>query len=329
MSIRSDAYDICKLIWDSPSREYLKSLLLKLQASEAGYLARGQRAQILSFLIIDQRKPELEKKLHPLHIVPLKDEERILLSNAHRQIVQLNKECIASLSPKLPQCIKSIDPYVKFGYEQLPVGVEYDILTEKTIEKMAASFSKHPAIEVVLHSMLPDTTKMTEGKYAESVLTISETLFKAGVFDAPSDFQRILFSQAKDSIQRIIARHITALTCIQASLSVLDQLVYQAILSNKLPLLDKNNIIEIGQMSKNLVGNGLSLLYQPGEQLVMSNICDIVLVKSEALGLPLGQLWKVEAVHHEYSQEFGSSEELTLREVDENLNPFGHLLEHI
>ena len=71
------------------------------------------------------------------------------------------------------------------------------------------------------------------------------------------------------------------------------------------------------------------MLYQPDKQLFMADICDIVLIKSENLYLPLGQVWQVEALHHEYSQEFGSSEELTLREVDENLNPFGHLLEHM
>ncbi len=328
MSIRSDAYAMCKNVWTSPSRDRLKSVIKKLQASEFGYLARGQHAQILSFLIIDQRKTELEKKMQPLHIIPLEDEDRILLAKAHKNIVQLNMKCIAPLAAELPQCVKAVDPYRKFKYEpsETPDG---DILSEEVLVKMASSFYEHSAVKAVIQNGKSATIKMAEDKYVEAVSIFYETLIKAGVYNAPNDIIKIMFSQNENSLQRRIARHITALTCIQASLSVLDQLIYQAILSNKLPVLDKNNIIEIGQMSNNLVGNGLSLLYQPSEQLFMADIYDIVLVKSETFDLPLGQLWQVEAVHYEYSQEFGSNEELTLREVDENLNPFGHLLKHI
>lgn len=327
MSIRSDAYSICKHVWDSPSREHLKSVVRKLQASEFGYLAQGQHAQILSFLVIDQRKPELEKKLQLLRIIPLDDEDRILLSKAHKQILQLNMKCIAPLSAELPQCVKAVDPYHKFKYKlsEVPDG---DILSEEVLGKMAKSFNEHPAIKAAIQSVKAATIKMTEDEYIKAVSIFYETLIKAGAYDAPNHIINIMFSH-KDSLQRTIARHITALTCIQASLSVLDQLIYQAILNNKLPLLDKNNIIEIGQMSNNLVGNGLFLSYQPGEQLSTVNISDIVLVKIETPGLPLGELWQAQAVHREYSQEFGSCAELTLREVDENLNLFGHLLEHI
>lgn len=328
MSIRSDAYAMCKSVWASPSRGRLKSVIKKLQASEFGYLARGQHAQILSFLVIDQRKTDIEKKMQPLHIIPLEDEDRILLSGAHKNIVQLNIRCIAPLATELPQCIEAIDPYRKFKYE-LPEIPDGDILSEEALAKMASSFSEHPAIKVAIQSAKSSAIKMTEGKYVEAVSIFYDTLIKAGAYNAPDDVISIMPGQSKDSPQRIIARHITALTCIKASLSVLDQLVYQAILSNKLPLLDQNNIIEIGQMSNNLVSNGLSLLYQPYEQLCMVNIYDVVLVKIETSGLPLGQLWHVEAIHFESSQEFGSSKELTLREVDENLNPFGHLLEHM
>ena len=328
MSIRSDAYAMCKNVWDSPSRGRLQSVIKKLQASEFGYLARGQHAQMLSFLVIDQRKPELEKKIQPLHIIPLEDEDRILLSKTHKNIVQLNIRCIAPLATELPQCIKAIDPYRKFKYEitETPDG---DIISEEVLAKMASSFHEHPAIKAVIQSVKSSTIKMTEDKYIEAVSIFYETLIKAGAYDAPNAVIEIMLSKSKDSLQRIIARHITALTCIKASLSILDQLVYQAILSNKLPLLDQNNIIEIGQMSNNLVSNGLSLLYQPYEQLGKVNVYDLVLVKIETPGLPLGQLWYVEAIHFEYSHEFGSSNELTLREVDENLNPFGHLLEHM
>jgi len=328
MSIRSDAYAMCKSVWTSPSRDQLKSVIKKLQGSESGYLARRQHAQILGFLVIDQRKTDIEEKMQALHIVPLENEDRILLSGAHKNVVQLNTRCIAPLATELPECIEAVDPYRKFKYE-LPEMSDGDILSEEALVKMASSFSGHPAIKVAIESAKSSVIKIPKGKYVEAVSIFYDALIKAGAYDAPNDVVSIMSGQSKDSPQRIIARHVSALACIKASLSVLDQLVYQAILSNKLPLLDQNNIIEIGQMSNNLVSNGLSLLYQPFEQPCMLNVYDVVLVKIETSGSPLGQLWRIEAIHFESSQEFGSSKELTLREVDENLNPFGHLLDHM
>lgn len=328
MSIRSDAYATCKSVWTSPSRNPLRSVIKKPQASEFGYLAQGQRAQILGFLVIDQRKTNIEKNMQFLHILPLEDEDRILLSAAHKTIVQLNTKCIAPLAIDLPQCVKAIDPYGKFKYE-LPQTLGGDVLSEEVLAKMAISFHEHPAIKVAIQSAKSSAIKMADEKYAEAVSVFYNTLIKAGAYDAPNDIVSIMVGQSKDSPQRVIARQITALTCIRASLSILDQLIYQAILTNRLPLLDQNNVTEIGQMSNNFVGNGLSLSYQPSEQLFRVNVHDVVLVKIETPGLPLGQLWHVEAIHSEFSQEFGSLNELTLREVDENLNPFGHLLEHM
>jgi hypothetical protein len=328
MSIRSDAYATCKSVWTSPFRDSLRSVIKKLQASESGYLAQGQHVQILGFLVVDQRKTNIEEKMQFLHIIPLEDEDRNLLSAAHRNIVQLNIRCIAPLATDLPQCVKAIDPYGKFKYEP-PQTLGGDILSEEVLAKMAISFHEHPAIKIAIQSAKSSAVNMADEKYVEAVSVFYDTLIKAGAYDAPHDVVSIMVGQRKDSLQRIIARHITALTCIRASLSILDQLVYQAILSNKLPLLDQNNVSEIGQMSNNFVSNGFSLSYQPSEQLFRVNVHDVVLIKLETPGLPLGQLWHVEAIHSEFAQEFGSLNELTLREIDENLNPFGHLLEHM
>ena len=325
MSIRSDAYATCKSVWTSPSRDSLRSVIKKLQASESGYLAQGQHVQILGFLVVDQRKTSIEQEMQFLHIMPLEGEDRNLLSAAHRDILQLNTRCVAPLVTQLPQCAKAIDPYSRFKYE-LPKTPDGGVLSEEVLAKMAISFHEHPAIGVAIQSAEPSASRMTEDKYVGAVSVFYDSLIKAGAYDAPDDVKSIMLGQGKDSLPRIIVRHVAALTCIKASLCVLDQLIYQAILGNKLPLLDRNNIFEVGQLSNNLVCNGLSLSYQPSEQLLRVNVHDVVLVKMEIPGLPPVQLWHVESIHSEFSQEFGSFSRVALREVDENLNPFGHLL---
>jgi hypothetical protein len=264
-----------------------------------------------------------------LHIEPLADEERALLVHAHDDIVRLNEECLLPLESRIPQCKKAVDPYVRIGYRPMSGGTGSRLLPQNAIEAMGVSFSAHHGLEVALDSVSPAMRTITEEEYSRSVFDMRQALQKEGVFKTPEDLSALLFAQGKDSAERTIARHVMALACIQASLSVLDQLLYQAILSTKLPTLDQNNIIDVEQHMETPASRGLSLLYQPGGRLGHVDIGELVLVDGRSIGCSIGQLWQVEALSLHFSQEFGSSARLTLREIDEDLNPFGPLLKCI
>lgn len=328
MSIKSDAYSLCKTAWKSPLRDRIRTLIATLNQGQIGYLGRHQYVQALGYLMADKKRAELEKT-GSLRIEPMGSNEVVLLSSLHKQLVLLNEKCVGAISPKIQQCIKAIDPYNRFNF-QMPSDISgQDILDKDAVAVIAGSFSKHPAMDIAATSMSAATQHMTEDQYIQAVLNFDMNLMKAGVFKVPEDLAAVIYSQSKDSPSRMLVRQIAALTCIRASLSTLDQLVYQAVLNDKLPLLGDNNIIEIGNLSNNLVGRGLSVIYQPGQEAQFVSVWDLALVRVPSLHMASAQLWRVEAVHLEYSQDFGTSSEVKLREIDDNLNPYRALLQHM
>jgi len=343
VSIRADAYQLCKTVWNSQSRDKIRDLiqsLNRIRIPEAGvrtetdlspsfgYIARKQDAQVLGYLMVDQERARLEKGPFPHPISPLRDQERQLLASAHNQFIQLNEQCVAPLTAELPKCTKAIDPYSQFPYIVPPDVSEGDVLAPEAIQSMATSFHQHPAINMALRSMEPVVDSLTEDKYMKAVLKLNDSFLKAGALDAPK-FTEITFTHSQDSPERIIACRLAALICVRASLATLDQLIYQAILSKKLPVLNEDNIVRIREHTSHLAGGGLSIIYQPNEQAGITDLGYLVLVKCMSLKIPIDQLCRVEGINFKFSQDFGETVQVELREIDENLNPFGPLLDHI
>lgn len=329
MSIRDDACQLCTMVMKSPSREQVGDFIRRLNGTELGYIARKLNAQALGYLLVDQDREKLENIPILGQIPPLDDQERQLLGGFHFQLVQLNKQCVSPLIAELHDCSKAIDPYNRFKYRTSIDTHEGDVLIQKAINGMATSFHKHPAISVALDSYKAFGHKITESKYTESVCQLTDKILKEGVFKAPNDLTQIIFTENPDTPYRLIARHLIALLCVRASLAILDQMVYQAMLSDRLLLLAEDNIINIEGPSQHLVGSGLSVIYQPDQLASFVNLFDLVIVKCMSSHIPIDKLCRVEGIHFEYSKEFGHTIKVDLRVIDENLNPFGSLLEHI
>jgi hypothetical protein len=222
-----------------------------------------------------------------------------------------------------------LDPYSRFQYT-IPFGsIEIDILVEKKIKDMAASFQKHPAIAMILGNPLPQIDDSNETKYIHAITKLIDSLLRAGILDAPAEFNEIFFEQNKDDPRRVITRQLIAIICVRQSLSILNQLIYQAILNDELSILNEDNIIDIIGPVSHTAGGGFSIILQPNWQTITTSLLDLVQIKCMASRMPIDQLCRVEGINHSYSGEFGSTEEFKLRTVDENLNPFGTLLINI
>jgi len=79
------------------------------------------------------------------------------------------------------------------------------------------------------------------------------------------------------------------------------------------------------------LGTTYTLTYQPDEQTqLMELMLEPTTLAFLAWDYPHGDMkirtpCKVEHTKYNYSQDFGTSVEIGLREIDENLNPYGHL----
>lgn len=340
MSIQTDAYQLCKTVWSSPSRDEVRDLISGINAprdgigadtdrSHFGYIARQLRAQVLGYLVVDRDRAKLQELPFAGEVPPLSVQEQRLLASVHKQIVQFNSQCLAPLTTQLPKCAIAVDPYNQFPYVIPPDIAEADILTPDATDMMASSFQEHPAIALALESAGPFADGMTEQSYAQQVVRLTDELLRAGVSSAPEDLALVVATQSQDSPSRLMARHLAALICARASLATLDQLIHQAILSDRLSLLNEDSIIEIRYRTKHLCGTGISVTYQPGELVGIEDLLTLLLIKCAPYSILTAHLCQVEAVHVEVSRDFGHTVQVELREIDHNLNPFGPLLDHL
>ncbi len=241
MSIRDEAYRLCKTVWASPSRAKLRDLIhgidrvadedrdTEKDRSHLGYLARSLHAQVLGYLVVDQRRAELEQDPYPQRIRPLFDSERQFLAGVHRQILLLNEQCIAPLVAQLPRSAAAVDPYAKFGIVTLTGTHNGDILTTQAIDAMARSFHQHPAIVAALEIPKGSMREMTANQLIGAVQDFTTRLVESGPRNTPESLKDIIFKgfpgagadpnrDQKNALYRAIGRHLLALTCIRDSL---------------------------------------------------------------------------------------------------------------
>jgi hypothetical protein len=288
-----------------------------------GLPARRGRAQILGYLMVNQKRVALEASF-PREIPALTEGELRLLAGAHRQILQLNRLCISALLAALPYSDLAVDPYNHYQYEELPGDIE--LLSEADVERMADSFSKHPAIAAAAETAPAEFANPCSVNLMQAVWQMTESLIQAGPHEVPEALWRAHTIGPEDSRRRHL-RHIGALTCVRDSLYNLDQLIYHAILSDELFELNDENIIHLSPFSMNFTGQGLLVTFLPPRRISITECNDIVRVDCQFGGERLDLLCRVEAYSNEPFPSFGEGERMDLRVLDENLNSYGVLYE--
>lgn len=325
MTIKRTAYDICKSVLNSSFRTSIKDMIDTLDKGEGGYFARRQHIQTLGYLIVDNNREKITNDYNHILINPLTSDQLELLTLVHNQLAHLDRECISNLLQKLPNSAKAIDPYSRYDYVPPLVNKLVDIIDKESLRIMANTFSQHPGINKAIDSA-SFVQNLTPDQYKNEILRLNDIIVKSGVLNAPKWLTNIMTINAP---QRTILRHFTALTCIRESLLTLNQLIYQAILIDKLPTLDENNIINIEHINDNFISKGISVTSQSSIFFSVIETYDLVLIKCKSRGINSAKLCRVESIERSVSNDFGESVKLHIREVDDNLNPYGALLNYI
>lgn len=193
---------------------------------------------------------------------------------------------------------------------------------------MADSFHKHPAFAVLLRDSTSLRLELTAQQCAERVRNLVDDLVRAGVLSAPKGLSDVTRRFGQRSRERAFFRFFAALGCLRASLGTLDQMIYQAITHDKLLVLNEQNMIKLSARVSHLSGNGLRIMYQPGQQR-LPEPPDIVLVKCSSLKPPVDAVCRIEGITVDDSVDLGETAQLDLREVDANLSPFGGLIDYL
>ena len=325
MQIRDSVYQLCKSVRASQPRDQVRSLIDSINKKPLGYVARHLRAQILGYLVADRDRAQFAQA--PWHecLDPLLADEKEVLEQIHRQFTQLNARCAEKLVSCLPQCREAIDPYGMFRYEMKRYADRLNIFSEEDVDLVVTNFWNHPSIEVAV-ACTQAISGLQHNAYAQAVLKLRDKLLNVGPLRTPQDLANIAVVDNVDTPRRVLTRGLLALMCFRSSLSVLNQLVFQSLLHDHLCVLDEDNIIKIRRDVQHFSGKGVSIVFQPDEICNALGIEELILVKGGSCAPPLELLGQVERVRSDSAFEFGMTEEVCLREIDENLNPFGPLL---
>jgi hypothetical protein len=341
MSIKSSALRLCGYVRVSSERDRVRCLLLGIdrlpdEASGAsdrssfGYLARQLHVQILGYLVVNERSESLTPLMRLSQSPPLSDGERRELESVHAWIRRLNDMCLEPLTARLPECAKAVDPYSSYPYSMPADTVPARIVSEDAMAAVADAFHQHPAIRIAIEDLGSVVDNIQESTCHEVVRSWTESILRAGLAGPPRELDRLATLEPASSSRRLVARRVAALVCLRASIAVLDQLVYQTLVSDRLPLLNEDNIIVVKSRTSHLTGTGITLVYQPNERAdVLADLLAVVLVRSRPARIPRAISCSLEAMRYEASEEYGETVEIGLREFDDNLNPFSPLIQHL
>lgn len=335
MSLRSDTYKLCKIVSGSKQRSKIKALIWDLNhatedeiktgqhRSSFGFAARQIRAQALGYLVVNRDKERIAKDYPPLRwTTGLTQEEVLLLAGTHQQLVALDQLCLNPLIEIHPQFLPAVDPYYRYGYQFPDVVPEVELFSQEEMDILSNSFRKHPAFKVISDSVEVAQKSLPDDQLIKAVNGLEIKLLQAGPLHTPKDLSYLAHIPEANAPERITFRFFSALLCLRASMDILNELIFQAILVDKLPVFNNDNVLNYESVTTHLGGTGIALLCLPDD---LDIDIGLVLIKDPTVNIPV-DLCRIEAIKVENSNELGDVGYVSVRLIDEYLNPYSNLL---
>lgn len=186
---------------------------------------------------------------------------------------------------------------------------------------MKNEFRKHQSIAElgkIPINLYSDLNTITNKKINEALHFFTNKLYETGVMNYPQDLNDAI-KTAKRNKTTVPVKYIFSLMNLRESIDILNQLIYQAFLLDKLPVYDENNLISL-ESTSHLISKGISLkallLHSPRPK----DLVHVIDPYDEDDLTPI--LCQVESCTTSIKNEFGSYEELKLRVINGDLNPF-------
>ena len=327
MSIKKKTFELCKSVWASADRKSVQDLFNHSEQraywQQFSYFAKQVSRydfQFYSYLYLDEQRGSFSKS-HAIPILPAKD--RSLLASAHRQLLKLNVMCLAPLVHVSAACTDVFSPYYKYAPMDINEGEEIEIFDKKIASELAAQFHDHPALKIVLMNSKNLPLLASHPRYRQEIQELIDSLIDSGARKLPADIEKILLSDNNHGNEEFF--HYAAAVGVITSLTVINQLLFQAVLAEKLAKFDSDNC-----MSMHITfGRGISLVHQSQLLELVVEPNDIVLVEN-IWGDKGNYLCRIEnTTMSPFPAEFGTTGRAEMRIIDDNLNPYNRLLPRV
>ena len=334
MNIKTETFNICKEIKKIELRNQIKDLINELNKSSKqnigtdrsyyGEIARNQNTQFMGYLLVDERREEIEKD-RPSKVPEIELEEKELLKKAHYIIKYLNEKLTHSIVERVPNLKSTLNPYSQFTYQEYSLDIT-QIIDIGIFDNLIEVVNNCNVIENIDNTPNKLIQNIPYKTYLGPVLAIIKRIERYGVHNTPEDFKYLNFKE--DSPEYILNKLLFLLMSFRKILENINQLIYQAFFMDQLVVLDNNNIINILENNTHMIGQGLTILIQPiVAREIFTNSGDIILVKHNFSNI--NKLCVVEGENISINMELGNQIEFKLRTVDDNLNPYFGLINNI
>lgn len=283
-----------------------------------GQRAWETKAQLLGYLLVDHRV----ESPSGFAVEPLTSDERALLSEAHGIIMQVNRACLTAVNDVAPYAVSSCNPYGQFG--GLEVSQPRESLSSELLASLRSAMAATPAVRLFgqFGDEIPEELAKRTGEYIE------RRLLSMDVNSVPRDLLDLLQPPMKMGVQAS-AKLGTAVAAVRSSIRVVDQLLFQAFVRDKLFSFDESNVFAVRYSERCGVGigHGIESLLPQGRSLPLDS-GEVVVLAGSVGGSKEGNhaFCSVGNMVLKFSQDAGSTMTVQLRELDDHACEFPDLV---
>jgi hypothetical protein len=311
----------------SPRRVEIKTAIETLDSAsgpsrgQVGYAGRKQRAQFYGYLLVDENRSEFPG----VQLEALSSMDRRVLTRGHAAISYLNGACLSAVEG-LPVATHDIlSPYARLKRLGAPVAPAPTLFGEEIAAAAASAFASSTPAETVRATPDAIRSRLPPEAMAEMVRRLQDDAATVGPMAAPEDILPLVRRQKPGSAEYHATRYWFALTSLAEMLRTLDQRLFQAIVHDSAPALTDEGVLSVSGPASHAMGHGYTI--------------DCIPMTNEMLRVAPGDIVRVElekihacddavvcATDLSGGSDLGFRLALSLRTVDDDLNPYSGLL---
>jgi hypothetical protein len=272
--------------------------------------------------VIEQARSQFAAMIFAEQTPPLAPAHRQLLEHVYRDMLSLDLDCLSSLT-RWPLLVRAALPYAAYGANSETTGEGNFVPSGSARTSLADQFTLHPALPIIIETAIQLGDRLETADPPPAVVHLQHQIEQTPPGQVRGATAAFLAGLMKPgSSEWTLLRHLLALVCMRASLSVLNQLVYQRARDDKLVFLDGRNLSAFSEASDAFSPRRYEASMQPqrenedrvqlGDLVLLDVRGERQLCRSENL------TWNVDAA--------GYDVQLRLRPVGEDLNPYPRLL---
>lgn len=329
--MQKEVFTLCKNIKESQARSDLLIFTKKLYDSWSGHegdflnkvfyeFFKNSAYQFLSF-ILEYKKIELNQQLKARVTNFITSHELDLILNLHKFLAYINDRCMRPILNINNNYFKPIHPYSHFDYRHECTSSEiFDNLVKDNndlIERIVSKYENHKTIKNLESLCSGNSLKDYPSEFwIHEVDNFKALIRRYGIFEFPKEL-----TTGHSEIPQVIRETVFNLISLRSSLFVLNQLIFQSFLYDKLKIINTDNAFQISRSTGMYISESIEVFCN------WANFDGFSVKPREILKVNL----KTNHTHYDgiyilenHSSSFGGNEgeilQLGLRKIKEELN---------